>query len=75
MLIEAAVSGLGVICQPTFIAHQAIAEGNLEIVLPDVSWGEMAACVVFPQGRPLPVRARQFIDILVEHFRAPNIWD
>jgi DNA-binding transcriptional LysR family regulator len=75
VLIEAAIAGLGVICQPTFITCQAIATGELEIVLPDVSWGEMAAYVVFPQGRPLPARARQFVDYLAENFREPNIWD
>ncbi|MEE9319807.1 MAG: LysR family transcriptional regulator [Granulosicoccus sp.] len=75
VLIEAAIGALGLTIQPTFIAHKAIASGELEPVLLDVDWGEMACYAVFPQGRPLPSYARRFVDFLVNEFPEPTSWD
>ena len=75
VLLDAAVAGLGVVREPTFLAASAIADGRLEPVLLDHAWEPMAAYVVYPQGRPLPARARRLLEHLVATFDEPCPWD
>lgn len=75
-LRDLAISGCGVINQPTFISYQAICSGELMILLEDYSWREFTAYIVYPKTRYLPQRVRAFIDFMTEHFdRHEPYWE
>ncbi len=74
-LLDAAINGLGVIRQPRFICHEAITAGQLEAVLPDYEWLDVAAYAVFPQTRHLPQRIRTFIDFLAARWGDCPYWE
>lgn len=70
-LVIAAEQGLGVLLEPDFVCGDAIDRGTLRPVFEDHDWVGVAAYVVYPAGRPLPARARRFIDMLTAE-SAPN---
>ncbi len=74
-LCSAASLNLGLVMQPTFIAHKAIERGELVQVLTDWSWPLTPAYAIYPQTRHLSHRVRAFIDFLVEHFAGTPSWD
>lgn len=74
-LVNAASAGLGVVMQPTFIAHEAIREGRLEPLLTDYGWPVTPGFAIYPPTRHLSQRVRVFIDFLVETFAAGASWD
>jgi DNA-binding transcriptional LysR family regulator len=71
LLREAAVAGLGVVFQPRFIVHRALAEGTLVPVLTDCDWSRVDAWALYPQTRHLSARVRAFVDFLVAWFEKP----
>ncbi|MEM8800512.1 MAG: LysR family transcriptional regulator [Pseudomonadota bacterium] len=75
LLVKAAQSGLGVTLEPSFVCAHAIASGSLVPALTKYSWYGMSAYVVYPPGRPLPKRARAFVDALVSSFFGQPEWD
>lgn len=74
-LRQAAVAGLGIIRQPTFIAYQSIANGELVPILTSYTWPAVNAYAVYPQTRHLSRRVRSFVDFLVEKFQGTPHWD
>lgn len=64
MAREAAVAGLGVVIEPSFIVEQALTAGTLVPILTDYDWQTAAIHVVYPQTRHLSAKARTFIDFL-----------
>ncbi len=74
-LREAAIAGLGVICEPTFIVHQAIKRQLLKPVLQEWKWCGTNLFAVYPSTRHLSARVRFFIDFLVERFRGVAYWE
>ena len=74
-LREAAVKGVGVGCQPTFIVHQELEKGSLVPLLTDYEWYGMSLYALYPQTRHLSRRVRALIDYLVEHFGNTPYWD
>ncbi|MGF1545938.1 MAG: LysR family transcriptional regulator [Thiotrichales bacterium] len=74
-LTRAACAGAGILIAPTFIVHRAVETGDLEAVLTDVCWRELAAHAVYPQTRHLSRRVRVFVDFLVERFAGAPTWD
>lgn len=74
-LCAAAVEGLGVALQPTFIAGEAISRGDLVPVLTDFEWPVTPAWAVYPPTRHLSYRVREFIDFLAEYFSGTPYWD
>ncbi|MFN2310162.1 MAG: LysR family transcriptional regulator [Gammaproteobacteria bacterium] len=74
-LREAAISGTGIVIEPTFLLHRAIAEGQLVPILTDVPWPEFGAYAVYPQTRHLSARVRTFIDFLAQRFAGEPYWD
>ncbi len=75
-LRDAAIAGLGIVLQPTFIIYKALESGQLIHLLPDYYWRETTAYAVYPQTRYLPARVRAFIDYLVDYFdRETAYWD
>ncbi len=67
-LVEAAVAGLGILCEPSFIVHGAVERCVLTPVLTDYQWYAMNIYAVYPQTRHMPARFRAFIDFLASHF-------
>ncbi|MGI9202369.1 MAG: LysR family transcriptional regulator [Woeseiaceae bacterium] len=75
MLSKFAANGLGIVMQPTFIAHKLLRDGTLTQILPDVSWPETTAYAVYPPTRHLSYRVRAFIDFLADYFQGTTYWD
>jgi len=74
-LRQAAVAGLGILRQPTFIAYQSIASGELVPILEDYSLPNINAYAIYPPTRHLSQRVRTFIDFLVERFAGVPYWE
>lgn len=72
---EAVVAGLGVAVLPTFIAHDAVRRGALSIVLAKYMRPPIAMYALHPSMRNQTVRARAFIDFLVDAFGGEPFWD
>ena len=75
LLREAALAGLGVIVEPTFIVHREIADGRLEPVLTDHIWSLAALMALWPPARQLPRRVRTLVDFLADRFGERPYWD
>lgn len=74
-LRDAAIAGLGVVMQPTFICNQAIEAGLLEPVLTDYKWLNLGLYAIYPNTKHLPNRIRVFIDFLAEQWGDEPYWD
>ena len=74
-LCAAAIEGLGLVMQPTFIAGDAISRGELQPVLTDYAWPVTPAYAIYPPTRHLSYRVREFIDFLAEYFAGLPYWD
>jgi DNA-binding transcriptional LysR family regulator len=74
-LCEAAIEGLGIAMQPTFIAGEAISRGDLVPILSDYQWPVTPAWAAYPPTRHLSFRVRQFIDYLADYFSGTPYWD
>lgn len=75
ILLSAAMEGLGVILQPTFLAYAALREGKLVRILPDWDPGELTVFAVYPNRKFLPPKVRSFIDFLAERLGPEPYWD
>jgi DNA-binding transcriptional LysR family regulator len=74
-LCKMAISGHGIIVEPTFITWEAIAIGELIEILPEYKIPDIYAYAVYPQTRYLSRRARLLIDFLAERFGDNPYWD
>ncbi len=74
-LRDAAIAGLGVVQQPTFICFEAIRAGLLEPVLRQYTWQDLGVHAVYPNTRRLPQRTREFIDFLAELWGECPAWE
>jgi len=74
-LVEAAVAGLGILCEPSFIVHGAVERGVLVPVLTEYQWYAMNIYAVYPQTKHVPARVRTFIDFLVSHYGENPYWE
>lgn len=75
MLRKIAASGLGIIMQPMFIAHEAIKRGELMPILANYQWPVAPAYAIYPPTRHLSYRVRAFIDFLAEYFDGTPYWN
>jgi len=66
-------AGLGIAEQPDFIHWKDLAEGRLEILLPDWSLPKIDLHLVAPGGGPRPARVSALMDHLAQVFTAP-LW-
>lgn len=74
-LVAAAIAGLGIIYQPTFIAAEAVRRGDL--IAFGQNWGLLdpgAVYVLYPRLRSMPSKVRAMVDFLVTAFADPPIW-
>ncbi len=74
-LRAAALAGLGVVVQPTFIVGDDVARGALVRVLAGFTPRESTIYAVFPHHRHLSAKVRVFVDFLVDRFAPEPYWD
>jgi DNA-binding transcriptional LysR family regulator len=75
ILVSAAIEGLGVILQPTFLMFEALRNNALVRILPDWEADEFSVFAVYPHRKFLPPKVRSFIDFLAERFGPEPYWD
>jgi DNA-binding transcriptional LysR family regulator len=75
VLCQAAIDGLGLALQPTFIAGEAIERGLLEPVMSDYRPAELSAYAVFLSRKFLSAKVRTFLDFLAEKLGPEPYWD
>jgi DNA-binding transcriptional LysR family regulator len=66
---RAAMDGLGILVQPSYIVHDDIVAGRLVPVLADHELPRLMMNIAYPSRRHLSAKVRVFIDFLVEDFR------
>ncbi len=74
-LCNAAMAGMGVVLQPSFICHEWISDGRLQPVLLDHAWPTVTIFAVYPQTRHLSMRARAFIDYARARIGSAPAWE
>jgi len=75
LLREAAIAGMGIIAQPSFIVGDAIRNQKLTTILPDYQPQESLIYAVYPSRQHLSAKVRTFVDYLVERFGENPAWD
>lgn len=75
VLCSAAIEGLGIVMQPTFIVGDAIRAGKLEIILPNYRPQEIGLFAIYPSNRHLSAKVRTFIDFVAEEISEQPVWD
>ena len=75
VLMEAAITGIGITIMPTFIAYEAIRSGQLQTVLNDYTLLDLEIHVVYASRHYLPAKIRTFIDFLNSRINDPPYWD
>lgn len=75
VLLDTALRGGGIICEPTFLSSEAIAQGRLVPVLTEWTWSKMHAYLVYPPHRRIPARVRALMDTLSKSITDPPPWD
>jgi DNA-binding transcriptional LysR family regulator len=75
-LLNAAISGLGIAYLPSFLYAQALTDGLVEDVIPDLPMETQGIYAVYPPGRFTQPKVRAFIDFLVHAFadKGPTDW-
>ncbi len=74
-LMEAAIRGLGITCQPSFIVASAVATGRLQTILADYPMPELGIFALLPSHRYIPHRVRVLIDYLAERIGERPYWE
>jgi DNA-binding transcriptional LysR family regulator len=67
-LMPALLAGLGIADLPEFIVADAVASGEIEVILKDWKQTEGALHLVMPPGGPRPARVEVLADFLARHF-------
>lgn len=75
ILCSAAADGLGVILQPTFLAHDLLRARRLVRVLEGWEPAGFTIYAVYPSRQFLTSKVRTFIDFLVERYGDNPYWD
>jgi DNA-binding transcriptional LysR family regulator len=74
-LSEAAMAGLGIALQPTFIVYRDIEAGRLQPVLTEYSWSDLDAWAVYPAARRPAKRVQALVDFLADRYAGTPYWD
>ncbi|SFR18983.1 LysR family transcriptional regulator [Poseidonocella sedimentorum] len=78
-LLNAAIAGLGIAYLPSFLFAEAMTEGLVEDVMPDLPEDRVGIYAVYPEGKFIQPKVRAFIDFLCHEFgeggtpRAPQL--
>lgn len=75
VLVKAAIAGAGIVIQPTFISGPAIADGQLQVLLPEHEPDAMGLYAVYAHRQLLASKVRCFIDFMTGYFGEPPYWD
>jgi DNA-binding transcriptional LysR family regulator len=75
ILVIAAIEGLGVALQPTFVIYEALRQKKLVRILSDWEADELTVFAVYPNRKFLPPKVRSFIDFIAERFGPEPYWD
>jgi LysR family transcriptional regulator, transcriptional activator for dmlA len=67
-LRDAAVAGLGIADLPAYLVGEDLRTGRLESVLDDFVAFERAVYAIYPPGRSVPARAREFVRVLAREY-------
>jgi DNA-binding transcriptional LysR family regulator len=70
---QAALAGFGIIQVPRYHVEDALADGRLQIMLPDLPPPPLPVSVLYPHNRQLSARVRVFADWLSEIFARYNV--
>jgi len=68
VLLSCALDGSGIILQPEAVVDDDLQAGRLVTVLPDYTTPSRSMHVVFSARRPIPLKLRNFVDMVVEAF-------
>ena len=71
----AAIAGIGLVMQPTFIVGQDIRNGVLQTVLDDYEVEPMGVYAVYAHRQYLSGKVRTFVDFLDGYFGSPPYWE
>ncbi|WP_410216682.1 LysR family transcriptional regulator [Paracoccus sp. (in: a-proteobacteria)] len=71
---DMAIGGLGLALLPLFIVHDALRDGRLVRVLPDLPQQPLPISMVWPPIRPMPRKTRLFIDHIANAFAEDPPW-
>lgn len=75
VLHQAALRGLGVVYNTTFLAWRDLIDGTLVQVLPEWELPLNDLTALYPAGRQLSPKVRALIDFLVEEYQPVPPWD
>ena len=75
-LLNAAISGLGIAYLPSFLYANAMKDGLVVDVIPELPFEMQGIYAVYPPGRFTQPKVRAFIDFLVNAFadKGPTDW-
>ena len=68
ILRAAALDGLGILVQPTYIVYDDIVAGRLVPLLDDWDLPHLSINLAYPSRKHLSAKVRTFIDFIAEHF-------
>ncbi|CAN5516938.1 LysR family transcriptional regulator [soil metagenome] len=68
ILRAAALDGLGILVQPTYIVYDDIVAGRLVPILDDWDLPHLTINLAYPSRKHLSAKVRTFIDFIAEHF-------
>jgi DNA-binding transcriptional LysR family regulator len=71
-LRDAAIAGLGIADLPVYLAAEEVRTGRLESVLDDFVAFDRAVYAVYPPGRSVPARSREFVRVLARDYAEEN---
>ncbi|MEB0010689.1 LysR family transcriptional regulator [Glaciimonas sp. Gout2] len=75
LLREAAIAGMGIIRQPSFIVGDDVRAGRLVMLLPEYHSETLSIYAAYPSRRHLSAKVRTFVDFLGEQFGDTPYWD
>ncbi len=75
-LLNACVGGLGIAYLPSFLYADAMAQGLVEVAIPDLPIETQGIYAVYPPGRFTQPKVSAFIDYLVHTLadKGPDVW-
>ena len=72
ILRAAALDGMGILVQPTYILYEDMVAGRLVPVLDDWDLPRLTFNLAYPSRKHLSAKVRTFIDFMAEHFARMN---
>lgn len=74
-ILAAALAGMGIVLQPTFIVGDDIRAGRLRRILGDYELPSLNVYAVYAHRQYLSGKVRTFVDFLADYFGSPPYWD